>query len=193
MISHRLGHRLDPWFKGLFSKLDSWRIRPDHLTVVGAISSLPAILLFGHGTSPWAGIALLASGFFDLLDGAFARMQGKVTAFGGFLDSVLDRYVDLGVLAGIAYRYGTIDDDALLVLTLITMVGTALVPYSRARAELIVPRCSIGIAERPERIIILAAGNILNVLPTAMLILAVITHVTTLQRINYAKRKSSKP
>lgn len=190
MLSHRLGHRFDTRFKGLFSKLDQWKIRPDHLTIIGAISSLPAIVFFGLGASPWAGIALLVSGFFDLLDGAFARVQGKVTPFGGFLDSVLDRYVDLGILAAIAYHYGTNDDDVLLLLTLVTMIGTALVPYSRARAELIVPRCSIGVAERPERIIMLAAGNIVNVLPFAILILAILTHVTTFQRINYTRRLS---
>lgn len=189
MLSHNLGHKLDPLLSGFASRLSRWGISPNFLTITGVVVAIPAMILFGIGLNLWGGLTLLISGFFDLLDGASARMQDKVTPFGGFLDSVLDRYVDLGILAGIAYHYGSSGQKMLLLLTLIAMSGTALVPYARARAELIIRRCSVGIAERPERVIMLSAGGIFNLLPYVIFLLALITHATTLRRIIFTKKE----
>ncbi|MDD5154704.1 MAG: CDP-alcohol phosphatidyltransferase family protein [Thermodesulfobacteriota bacterium] len=191
MLSHSLDHRLDRLLSGLLSRIHCLGISPNFLTITSVVVAIPATILFGLGQGLWGGLILLISGLFDILDGALARTQGKVTRFGGFLDSVLDRYVDLGILAGIAYYYGSSGQKTLLLWTLMAMSGTALIPYVRARAELIIPRCSIGIAERPERIIMLAAGGIFNLLPYAIFVLALLTHVTTLQRIIFTRRQDS--
>lgn len=190
MLSHNLGHKLDPLLTRFLSLICRWGISPNALSITGVAAAIPAMVLFAFGLNLWGGLALLLSGFFDLLDGALARTHDKITPFGGFLDSVLDRYADLGVLGGIAYYYGSSGQNILLVFTLIALSGTALVPYARARAELIIPRCSVGIAERPERIVILSAGGIFNLLPYAIFILALITHVTTLQRIIFTRQGS---
>ncbi len=191
MLNHNFAHKLDPLLGSFASLASRLGISPNALSITGVAAAIPAMVLFALGLNLWGGLALLLSGFFDLLDGTLARTQGKVTPFGGFLDSVLDRYVDLGVLGSIAYYYGSSGQEMLLVLTLIALSGTALVPYARARAELIIPRCSVGMAERPERVIMLSAGGIFNLLPYAIFILALITHVTTFQRIIFTHRRAS--
>ena len=133
-----------------------------------------------------APLLLLASGFCDALDGAIARLYGEATTFGGFLDSLLDRYADAIIFCGIIL--GGLCDPF---WGLAALIGSLLVSYARARAEAEGVRMeAVGVAERAERLIILAIASFLSVawreaLSWGVIILAVITNLTVLQRVIY--------
>ncbi len=98
---------------------------------------------------------IILAGFFDIMDGALARNCGETSIFGSFLDSVLDRYSDLSLLIGLLIFYAQQKVVLYQVLLGLSVMGTALVPYTRARAELVMPQCNVGILERPERILLI--------------------------------------
>ena len=140
-----------------------------------------------------APILLLASGFCDALDGALARLYGETTVFGGFLDSLLDRYADAIVFSGIIL--GGLCDPF---WGLVALMGSLLVSYARARAEAAgVKMEAVGVAERAERLIILAIASFLSVawreaLSWGVIVLAVITNLTVLQRVVYFHKASQR-
>jgi archaetidylinositol phosphate synthase len=141
---------------------------------------------------------LLISGFFDALDGVLARVYGKVTLFGGFLDSLLDRYADSLVLTGIILGWLAEDSSLWLLGGLGAVLGSLLVSYSRARAEAAgVKMETVGLAERAERIIIIVLASFLTLfwrdaLRWSIVLLAVLTNLTVVQRIIYFKKASRK-
>jgi len=187
MLSHykrslaRLG---DPVARALLQA----HVRPNHLTVVGLGVSIAAAAVLAHGRFRTGAVLLTLAGLFDFFDGSLARLANRVSAFGAFLDSVVDRYSDLVVLLGIVLFYHRAGDTHGLLLTLITVVGTVMVSYTKARAQSIGLSCEIGLMERPERLIVLIAGAAFNVLTPAMVVLAVLTNLTALQRILYTRR-----
>jgi CDP-diacylglycerol--glycerol-3-phosphate 3-phosphatidyltransferase len=136
-----------------------------------------------------AGLMIILSGLFDLFDGVVARKLGKVTAFGGFLDSVLDRYSDLLLLMALLIHYLRKENLALVILTFLVAIGTALIPYVRAKAESIQIPCDVGLMERAERIILLSAGALFQWMEPILWTLAILTHFTVLQRIYYVWKK----
>ncbi len=142
-------------------------------------------------------VALLISGFFDALDGIVARQFGEVTEFGGFLDSLLDRYADAFIFLGIMLSWLLIS-PLWVFWGVAAMIGSLVVSYSRARAEAAgVKMESIGIAERAERIIVLAVATLLNVvwidaLRWSMVLLAILTNITVVQRVVYFRKASGK-
>ena len=163
-------------------------VRPNHLTVVGLGVSIVAATALAHGRLRTGAVLLTLAGLFDFFDGSLARLANRVSAFGAFLDSVVDRYSDLVVLLGVVLFYHWSADTVGLLLTLITVVGTVMVSYTKARAQSIGLACEIGLMERPERLIVLIAGATFHVLTPAMIVLAVLTHLTALQRILYTRR-----
>jgi CDP-diacylglycerol--glycerol-3-phosphate 3-phosphatidyltransferase len=167
-------------------------LRPNQLTVLGlGVSAIAACAL----SQEWlrTGAVLLAvAGLFDFFDGALARLAGQVTPFGAFLDSVVDRYSDLIVLLGIVLLFDRTGDRRGLLVTLAAIVGTMMVSYTKARAQSIGVPCEIGLMERPERLIGLIAGAAFNVLVPMMIVLAVLTNVTALQRIFYTRRAAAR-
>ena len=191
MISSKIGHALDPFILKIYRFVfRNKRIHPNVLTVFGTFFGFvaSACIVFEHFL--FGALALLLSGFFDMLDGALARSSGKVTVFGGFLDSVLDRYTDLLVMGGIFFFYVTHGSIRYASITFIATVGTAIIPYTRARAEAAAIQCRSGLLERPERIVLLLIGLFVPVLlSSVMIILAVLTHITVIQRIIYVRKK----
>ncbi|MEE9503525.1 MAG: CDP-alcohol phosphatidyltransferase family protein, partial [Thermodesulfobacteriota bacterium] len=190
MISSKIGHRLD----SLLSKIIKFffktkNLNPTYFTLLGLLVNILAAIAFVDGKWLWAGILILTAGLFDMLDGAVARTFGKVSNFGGFLDSVIDRYSDLVLLIGLIIYYAQHNNMHLLVLTAVVSIGTILIPYTRARAEVFIPHCDVGIMERAERIILLALGGLLqngfHAMPIVLWILAVSTHLTVFHRIYY--------
>jgi archaetidylinositol phosphate synthase len=173
-------------------------LTPNHLTVLGLLFAyLSAIMYWVSGFNQPALIAalvfLLISGFLDALDGVLARLFGKVTVFGGFLDSLLDRYADAFVFLGIIL--GWLQTNPFWILWGFTaIIGSLLVSYSRAKAEAAgIEMESVGIAERAERIIILVVATLLNIawtdaLQWSILLLAVLTNFTVLQRAVYFRK-----
>lgn len=192
MLSSKIGHSLDPAVLRVYRALFGKRaISPNMLTIFGLLFSFVASLLCAlKGSLFAAGIVLLVAGFFDLVDGAVARDRKMTTPFGGFLDSVLDRYSDLLVMLGIAIRFIRLDapDMVFSMVTFFAAIGIAIVPYARARAEAAALRCSNGLLERPERIILLVVGLSSGFLRPVVVILAILSHVTVLQRVLLTKK-----
>lgn len=160
------------------------KFTPNQLTLIGLIFGLFAFFFIINGKIIYGAIFVLLSGIFDMLDGLVARTQRMMTNFGGFLDSVIDRYVD--VLLFIALGLYGID----WLLVAIAMSGALLVSYTRARAEKFLDRCDVGIAERGERMIILFVSMISGYIYEGLLLIAILSHLTAVQRIFYTFQNS---
>lgn len=174
---------------------------PNHLTFVGLLINILAGILFGFGYFFYGGLVLIFANIFDMLDGRVARHTGRVTKFGAFFDSVMDRYSDIIVLLGIIIFYArdTVEHSTLYVaLTGIGLVGSVLVSYTRARAENLISGCKVGFLERPERVVLLVIGSLTEIGPQHLLlhkmkaviwILAVFSHWTVIHRVYHTWRE----
>ena len=164
---------------------------PKLLTLMGLILGMAAALFFAGAEQFQAGLVLLACGFFDLIDGAVARVTGGETSFGGVLDSVADRYVDFALFAGIIYG-GLAEAGGLpgFVWGMLALVGSFMVSYTRARSESAgAGRLDVGLAERGERLLILIVGALLGLTKYAVALIAILTHFTVVQRLVVAKAR----
>ena len=168
------------------------RINPNTVTILALVFCITAGLYFAVGNLVIAGFMLLFGGFFDVLDGAVARENGRVTKFGGLLDSVSDRYADAAVFLGIMWGGHTafppyIENNWFI--GGLALTGSLLVSYTRARAEAGgTGVLDIGVAERAERMILIILGAFSGLLHWAVLVVAVISHLTVLQRMIAARR-----
>ncbi|HXH27873.1 MAG TPA: CDP-alcohol phosphatidyltransferase family protein [Candidatus Polarisedimenticolia bacterium] len=189
MIKSSVGSGLDRLIHKLFPFLFVRPLNPDLLTVTGALVSTLAAAAFMQGRLPWAGLLMLAGGFFDLVDGVVARHQGISTRFGAFLDSTLDRFVDMALFVGIAVHFARQGDVGSVLLTGVALTATVLVSYSKARAELYVDHFDVGLLERGERIGLLAAGAVFDLLIPVLWIVAIGSTITAGQRFALAKRE----
>ena len=129
-------------------------------------------------------IALVAA-VFDMLDGRVARIRGRGTKFGAFLDSTMDRYSDMLLFMGLLILYARLERTGLVVLVWVAAFGSFMTSYARARAESLIPRCPVGLLERPERIVLIIAGALLNKMVAVLWIVAVLSNITAVQRIVY--------
>jgi len=194
VISAKIGHALDPLFLKVYSVFfKNAVINPNILTTCGLFFGIVTSFFIAFDYFLFGIISLILSGFFDLMDGAIARSTNNVTAFGGFFDSVLDRYTDLLIMFGVFIHFLMHGDALYSSVTFFASIGIAIIPYARARAEASSVRCNTGILERPERLMILLIGLLFNLLPYAIVLLAVLTHVTVIQRILYVKKKVDLP
>ncbi len=171
-------------------------LTPNSVTAIGFVFSILAAVAYALVTSQqplWllvAVVLLMLSGFCDTLDGILARTYKQASAFGAFSDSVLDRYADAAAYAGIILSGASIlyDGTVTLIIGLVALASSFMVSYSRARAEALgVKMESVGIAERAERILILAASSLVGIfwLPAliiGVLIIAILATFTVLQR-----------
>lgn len=192
MISSKIGHGFDPVILKVYSFFFKKHIvHPNVLTVVGALFGFLSFMAIALGYLIIGGIFLLASGFFDLVDGAIARNMDRQTLFGGFLDSVLDRYTDLFLMYGIFVYFIRNGDILNSAIAFVASIGIAIIPYAKARAEAATLECNVGLFERSERIIVLSIGLLFNLLPYAVIVLAVFAHITVLQRIIHIRKNSN--
>lgn len=185
MISARLGHLLD---KPLTPIAKLIPVSPNVLSITGFAVTLAAASLIPFNTTA-GGLVILIGGFFDLLDGVVARTNGKDTKFGALLDSTLDRYADAALFVAIMWLFFKEDNLIGIFFTIWTLVGAFLVSYVRARAEGLGVSCNVGLIERTERILLLAAGCLTGRLFPVILILFVLSHITVVQRVVYVYRK----
>lgn len=171
-------------------------LSPNSLTIMGLLVSAWAAYLFAKGDLMGGALLILFSGFFDMIDGAVARAKDRMTEFGAVLDSVCDRYADAIIFVGIIYGLitGTIIQASLLsfplwLWVLFAMIGSYLVSYVRSRGESAgVSSMNVGIAERPERMILLVIGAFTGYLGESILIIVLLTHITIIQRVLRAKQ-----
>ena len=165
--------------------LQATGVSPNALTLIGFGLTLAVALILAAGNLLAGGVLLIFAALFDTLDGALARHTGRVTVFGAFLDSTMDRYSEAITLIGLmAYYARQVDSWQPILLLGCTMVGSLMVSYTRARAEAAGIECKEGFFQRTERIIVLIAGLITGWMIPALWILAIFTNVTVLQRVH---------
>ena len=182
-----LTDRVRRWSHGIINPIARFvsrtGISPNGVTLVGFLLMIVVGLLLSQGYLPAAGILLIVAAVFDALDGALARMHDRVTRFGAFFDSTMDRYAEAAVFLGILiYFYGQ-GTSTQIILTYIAIIGSLMVSYTRARGEGVGVSIRGGLLTRLERMVILIVFLVLNQLPLAMWILAPLTNFTALQRI----------
>ena len=182
-LTRAIGNACGRILGGLVRLLTGTRIHPNVLTSIGLGINGVAAWLFARGEFFSAGIVVLCGAVFDLVDGPVARESNRVTRFGGFLDSVLDRYSDLILFMGLLVYYAGINRFFYIVLTAVVMTGSVLVSYTRARAEDVIPRCNVGFLERPERIVLIILGALFNRMAPVLWVIAVLSNITVIHRI----------
>ena len=176
------------------------RINPNVLTLMGLVVNTYAAFLFGYATGEnqrrmflYAGLVIIGSGFFDLVDGRVARASNQVTRFGGFFDSVVDRYSDASLFFGLLVFYARGNRFFYVVLTALVMISAIMVSYSRARAESLIGSCRVGFMERPERLVLVIIGALFNRMAPVLWIIAVLSTLTVIHRIQYTWARTNGP
>lgn len=193
MISELIGSRVRGLTLVVGRALARLGLTANILTVVGLLLNLGVAVVIATGQPRLGGALLLVASAFDMLDGAVARATGKVSPFGGFLDSTLDRYSEAIVFGGVlVYLLGTEDGELGALLVFVATVGALLISYARARAEAAGYRASVGLVARPERVILLALCLLIGRPLWALWILAIATHWTALTRILHVWRLSQR-
>lgn len=159
-------------------------LTPNALTFIGLGLNIVVAAVIASGNLVLGGVLLLLAGGWDALDGAVARATDQITRFGTFLDSTFDRYSDAVVLGGVLIYFTRTDAGTLpIVLTYTAIVGSLIISYIRAKAEIIGIRGNVGFAQRLERVIILAAALLISRPEWGVWILAILTQVTAAHRL----------
>ncbi len=182
--------------KSLLPLVKGITISPNTLTVIGLAVSIITAMIFARGYVVLGGVLILVSGIFDVLDGAVARASNRMTAFGAVLDSVCDRYADAIIFVGIIYGLinGSIVPYPLFLIPdwlwcSLALIGSYLVSYTRARSEAAGAKSmDVGLAERPERMVLLVLGAFTGHLVPSIMLIVILTHITSLQRLIHAER-----
>jgi CDP-diacylglycerol--glycerol-3-phosphate 3-phosphatidyltransferase len=176
-------------FVGILAAL---RVHPNILTLVGFFINIAATVLFAKGLFVWAALVVVFAGIFDMVDGEVARRTQRVTKFGAFFDSVIDRYSDVVLLLGLVIWYAKMNRMFYVGLTAMVLIGSIMTSYTRARAESLIPACKVGFLERPERIVLLVIGGLGNRMAAVLWVMAILSNWTVAQRIWYTWQESSR-
>ncbi len=167
------------------SGLAATGITPNMFTYLGLVVNSVAAACLAMGRFHQAAAILFLAGFLDMADGQVARRVGRVTAFGAFLDSTLDRYSDLGLYMGLVVYYTMIGRPFYMALAAVAMASSFMVSYSRARAESLIPSCKVGFMERPERLVLLLIGGTFNRMAQVLWVIATLSTLTVIHRVVY--------
>src|SRR5512146_2042359 len=174
------------------------RISPNVLTFIGLLINVGAAVLFGYANGEnqqrlflYAALVIIGAGIFDMVDGRVARATGQVTQFGGFFDSVIDRYSDVALYFGLLVYYARANRFFYVVLTALVMVTSLMISYTRARAECLIPKCKVGFMERPERIVLVIIGALFNRMAPVLWVIAVLSLITVVHRIRYTYEQTT--
>ena len=167
-------------------------VTPNLATLFGLVLSFPTAFLIATGAHVAGGAMVLVTGAFDSMDGALARVTGRQTVFGAFMDSTLDRFVEVVMFGGLAWYFAAGERRVEAILVLVALAGSLIVSYTRARAEGLGLDCKVGLLQRPERLIILGVGVALSqwLLVPVLWLLALVTNLTALQRIVHVYRQT---
>ena len=168
-------------------------VSPNALTVTGFLGMAVAGLLCARGSFVAAGLFVAASSLFDALDGALARTTGAISPFGAFLDSFLDRYAEAVVYAGLLVYYAGAANAWGVEAAFAAAIGSLMVSYARARAEGIGVDCRAGLFARAERIVVLIIGLLTGLVLPALVILAIATNATAIERLILVRRATLAP
>jgi CDP-diacylglycerol---glycerol-3-phosphate 3-phosphatidyltransferase len=180
------------------NRLIESRLTPNAISLTGfALCAVAAVLVYKEW---WlaGGIAFIVGSVCDTLDGRYSRMSGKGTSFGAFLDSTLDRIEEGIVLAAVAVHFSRQGDDLAAGATVLAVLASLMVSYTRARAEALGVECKVGIADRAVRVVILSAGLVFaefwdDAITIAVYVLAATAVITVLQRIFHVRKELTRP
>ncbi len=189
-ISGRLGDRGKRIIDSIVGLLSALMISPNNLTLIGLAINIVGAVLFAKGLFFWGGLVVILAGLFDIMDGEVARRTKRVTKFGAFFDSVIDRYSDVVLLLGLVIWYAKLNSMFYVGLTGIVLIGSLMTSYTRARAESLIPSCKVGFLERPERIVLLILGSLFNRMAQVLWVMAILSNWTVSQRIWYTWQES---
>lgn len=192
MVSEKIGDTLGRVLDAIVRGFAASGVNPNFLTFIGFGINLLAAYLFAYGYFRWAGLTIILAGVFDMTDGRVARLEGRVTPFGGFYDSVMDRYSDLCLLIGLVIYYGRINRFQYVSLVAVAMIGSVMVSYTRARAENVIPSCKVGFLERPERVVLIIIGALFDRMAPVLWLIAVLSNVTVIHRIIHTRQEARK-
>jgi len=180
------------WFKGILEPIANFLgkigLTPTAITLTGVAGNIVGAVLIANGQFLWGGVLAMLMGPLDALDGTMARLRGEASNWGAFVDSVSDRYSELIIFGGLLYYYAFQSNMTGVLLVFAAVIGSVLVPYTKARAESLKFDANTGILTRMERYMILAPGLILGyyypaILLTAVAIIALLANITAFQRI----------
>ena len=172
------------------------RLTPNTISLTGFVLNLTAAALITQRLFFLAGVAFIVGSLMDMLDGRYSRMSGKGTPFGAFLDSTLDRIEEGIVLTAVAAYFAERGDEPAVAAAVLTVVGSYMVSYTRARAEALGVECKVGVATRPVRVVILSGGLLFakgaglgdfELLEPAIYAMAALTIFTTIQRVLHVR------
>jgi CDP-diacylglycerol--glycerol-3-phosphate 3-phosphatidyltransferase len=192
VVTGKIGDTLGQVLNAIVRGFAASGVNPNFLTFIGFGINLLAAYLFAYGYFRWAGVTIILAGIFDMADGRVARLEGRVTPFGGFFDSVMDRYSDLCLLIGLLIYYGRINRFLYVSLVAVAMIGSVMVSYSRARAENVIPSCKVGFLERPERVVLIIIGALFDRMAPVLWLIAVLSNVTVIHRIAFTRHEARK-
>jgi CDP-diacylglycerol--glycerol-3-phosphate 3-phosphatidyltransferase len=196
MLTERIGEAFTRPLEGLVRVFA--HVSPNVLTIVGlALNGVACTLFALSGGKDYArpdllqlgGLVALVASIFDMLDGRVARLRGRESEFGAYLDSTMDRYSDMVLFMGLLVLYARVDKTPHMVLCWVAAFGALMTSYARARAESLIPRCHVGLLERPERIVLIIVGALTNRMVAVLWIIAVLSNLTAVQRVVYTLRE----
>src|SRR5436309_61506 len=166
-------------------------INPNLLTFFGLVVNFIAAGSFAVGNFRTGALIIFFAGFLDMLDGQVARRQNRVTAFGAFYDSTLDRYADMALYMGLLVYYSVSGRTPYVVLAAVATAGSVMVSYARARAESLIPLCKVRFVERPDRIVLVIIGGIFNRMEPVRWSIAVVCTLTVILRVYFIWQETS--
>jgi CDP-diacylglycerol--glycerol-3-phosphate 3-phosphatidyltransferase len=164
-------------------------IHPNVLTFIGVLINVYAAIELGRGHFIVAGVIMIVANIFDFIDGKVAHETGTMSRFGGFWDSVIDRFSDLALFIGLIYLYSTLHRTDYVMIAAIALTFSIMTSYARARAESIIAKCKVGFMERPERIVLFMIGAFTNRMGAVLWVMCVLSVLTVADRIYYTWRE----
>jgi CDP-diacylglycerol--glycerol-3-phosphate 3-phosphatidyltransferase len=191
-LTHAIGFVCGKVIRLIVRGLALSRIHPNVLTFLGLVINIIAAYMLAIGQFRWGGLVIIGAGLFDMVDGRVARETNRVTRFGGFFDSVLDRYSDLALLVGLLVWYGSINRPSYVVLTAVAMTASVMISYTRARAENSIPMCKVGFMERPERVVLVIIGALFDRMAPVLWLIAVLGNVTVVHRMIFTWQEAKR-
>ena len=181
-------------FKGFVEPIAAFLNRlgltPNMMTLLGLGGNIIAAFFLANGNIAVGGIIIMVMGPIDALDGTMARLRGTPTAFGGFLDSVTDRYSEAVILFGLLVYYLQAGNSLACILVYLAVTASLLVSYIRARAQSVGLDTKVGIFTRVERYLVLSICLVINQPMIALWAIAILANVTALQRIWHVRKLS---
>ena len=179
------------------NRLIESRLTPNAISITGLVLCVLAALLVTQELFLLAGVAFIVGSVMDTLDGRYSRMSGKGTPFGAFLDSTIDRIEEGLVLTAVGAYFAVQGDPAAVAAVVVSVLASLMVSYTRARAEALGVQCTVGLATRAVRCVILSAGLVLaagtipgvDLLAPAVYLLAAVSSLTVVQRVAHVRRE----